>query len=329
MSTIGFLDFAPSIHHTRIVRFLSQTYQIKSYFLTHNLDRFDTRNLDALLIGELDKTIHLVENLNLPKIGISWARDIQSLINNLQPSVILGLLELDLIIVDCKFHMENLINFGINPRKIVNFPYGVNLSKYDFYEKAPKHSNLIVYSNRSWEPGYGYETLLEAYQEYAKYSEKIEFRLAGDGSLRLKLMSEYQTLFKSGKLVILGNISEDNNIEELKKSDLYISASEYDGISVSILESMAIGTPVIVSDIPPNLEIISDGENGLTFNKQKSNDLIFKMSTILNSNQKMSEFAYRSRKIIEARANWTENMELFSNKIAFMINNRFNVFNRD
>ncbi len=329
MNTIGFLDFAPSIHHTRIVHFLSQTYQIESYFLTHNLDKFETRNLDALLIGELDKTIHLVKNLNLPKIGISWARDIQGLMNNLQPSVIQGLLELDLLIVDCKYHMQNLINFGINPRKILIFPYGVNLSKYNFYKKAHKHSNLIVYSNRSWEPGYGYETLLEAYQEYAKYSEKVEFRLAGDGSLRHKLMSKYQALFKSGKLAILGNISEDNNIEELKKSDLYISASEYDGISVSILESMAIGTPVIVSDIAPNLEIISDGQNGLTFNKQKSNDLIFKMSKMLNSDQKMSEFAHRSRKIVEAKANWTENMKLFSDKIAFMIDNKFDVFNRD
>jgi glycosyltransferase involved in cell wall biosynthesis len=320
MDTIGFLDFSPSIHHTRIANFLNQSYQIESYFITHDIDKIETRNLDALLIGELDKTIHLVEDLNLPKIGISWARDIQRLLNQPKPSIIQGLLKLDLVIVDCEYHKKNLINFGISPNKILNFPFGVNLSKYNFSEKARKHTNYIVYSNRSWEPGYGYETLLEAYKEYANYSEKIEFRLAGDGSLRIKLMDKYKSLFNSGKLVILGNISEDENIEELKKSDLYISASEYDGISVSILESMAIGTPVIVSDIPPNLEIISDGKNGLIFNKQKSSDLFFKMNIILNSNQKMSEFANRSRKIIEAKANWTENMKILSDKIAYILN---------
>jgi hypothetical protein len=41
---------------------------------------------------------------------------------------------------------------------------------------------------------------------------------------------------------------------------------------------------------------------------------------ILNSNQKMSEFANRSRKIIEAKANWTENMKILSDKIAYILN---------
>jgi glycosyltransferase involved in cell wall biosynthesis len=319
MHTIGFIDLAPSIHHTRISNFLSKDFIVESIFISLGLSDINTYNLDAVLIGEIDKTVNLVKELNLPKIGISWSRDIQRLSNQPANSIIQDLLKLDLILVDCNYHMQNLIRLGIQSNRMLKFPYGVNLSRYDFLEKPYKNSDFVVYSNRSWEPGYGYETLLEAIERYADYSRTVRFRVAGDGSLRIGLLKKYKSLLNSGQLVFLGNISEDDNIEELKKSDLFISASEYDGISVSILESMAIGTPVIVSDIPPNLEIISNGQNGLFFCSQKSDDLFLKIKDILGSNQKRSQFAIKSRRLVETNANWTVNMNTFKDKILTLL----------
>src|SRR5262249_17274065 len=39
-------------------------------------------------------------------------------------------------------------------------------------------------------------------------------------------------------------------------------ASEFEGMSNSIMEAMAAGVPVVATDIPPNRELVVDGETG-------------------------------------------------------------------
>lgn len=44
--------------------------------------------------------------------------------------------------------------------------------------------------------------------------------------------------------------------------DLFWIASDFEGQSNSIMEAMAAGLPVIATDIPPNRELVVDGETG-------------------------------------------------------------------
>ena len=48
-------------------------------------------------------------------------------------------------------------------------------------------------------------------------------------------------------------------------ADLYISASHSDGSSVSLMEALASGLPVLVSDIPGNVEWVEPGRQGWLF----------------------------------------------------------------
>ena len=53
--------------------------------------------------------------------------------------------------------------------------------------------------------------------------------------------------------------------EHLQQSDIFILPSRAEGHSNALLEAMACGLPVIVSDIPANLDVIENKRNGLTF----------------------------------------------------------------
>jgi glycosyltransferase involved in cell wall biosynthesis len=320
MYSIKFIDFSPSIHHERFSSFLRKYFLIQSHYTSQDLSELKFDSADILLIGEIDKTLAIIEEVALPKIGISWARDIERILERPVPSTIQRLHELDLILVDCNHHNQNLVSLGVNPEQIINFPFGVNLEKYIFSSKPSKKSNFSIFSNRSWEENYGHEILLEAFAEFSNYSDRVTLRIAGEGSLKGRLLDKYKSLVNSGALIPLGKVSEEKNIEELKNCDLYISASKFDGTSVSILESMAIGTPVIVSDIPPNHEIITNGYNGLMFQAENSKDLAVKIREIFNSPINRVKFANRSREIIENRANWTENMNTFTSRILTLLN---------
>ncbi len=55
--------------------------------------------------------------------------------------------------------------------------------------------------------------------------------------------------------------------------DLYVSASEAEGMSNAVLEAMASGLPVVASDIPGHRELVRPGENGFLFRPGSVRDL--------------------------------------------------------
>ena len=52
-----------------------------------------------------------------------------------------------------------------------------------------------------------------------------------------------------------------NVYEYLKASDYYISASDIEGLANTILESMSVGLPMLLSDIPSHNEILMGLKN--------------------------------------------------------------------
>ena len=62
---------------------------------------------------------------------------------------------------------------------------------------------------------------------------------------------------------LLGAISESAHREQLARAHIFALASENEGISVAIMEAMAMQTPVVVTDVGGNSELIVNGQNGI------------------------------------------------------------------
>jgi glycosyltransferase involved in cell wall biosynthesis len=71
----------------------------------------------------------------------------------------------------------------------------------------------------------------------------------------------------------------------LRSSDAYVSASEHDGWSVSILESLAVGTPVIVSNIDPNKDLLDSGIHGVLFENRDPVSLCTKIEQLIKESR--------------------------------------------
>lgn len=96
----------------------------------------------------------------------------------------------------------------------------------------------------------------------------------------------------------LNNIKNENIImpgfttrvyDYLKASDYYISASDVEGLANTILESMSVGLPMLLSDIPSHQEVLSNIKNvqtGYIINHKNPQDIIEKVGKIINLDSK-------------------------------------------
>lgn len=99
-------------------------------------------------------------------------------------------------------------------------------------------------------------TVLEAFRQSISRDGKLVFM--GKGNLRpaVEEMTEKSGLQEHVHLT--GMIDRDDVFRNFAQADVFVSASYGEGLPVAVLEAMASGCPVILSDIPPHREIAED-----------------------------------------------------------------------
>ena len=88
-----------------------------------------------------------------------------------------------------------------------------------------------------------------------KENPGCELTLVGTGGEEESLRALAGRLGIADRVRFTGGISRDEVFRQLKQHDLYVSASEYEGLPVSVLEAMWCGIPCAVSDIRSHREI--------------------------------------------------------------------------
>lgn len=96
-------------------------------------------------------------------------------------------------------------------------------------------------------------TVLDATYQYNDQDTKLTF--LGEGSLRPVLMQKVERLGLQQQVQLTGMVARDKVFEYFTSADLFVSASWGEGLPVAVMEAMACGRPVVLSDIPPHREI--------------------------------------------------------------------------
>ena len=100
---------------------------------------------------------------------------------------------------------------------------------------------------------------------FSKLSEDLNVKLIflGDGPLEEDLLKMTKQLNQSHRIFFKGAVK--NVREYLIASDFYVSASQSEGMSNSLLEAMSLGIPAITSNVSGVNEIVFDNQNGFVF----------------------------------------------------------------
>lgn len=221
------------------------------------------------------------------------------------------------LVGDCQPVREAAITHGMNPEKIVTFPWGVNLKHFSTTSHAveqllfPTQANkpFVVLSTRAWEPIYGVDVLAKGFCLAASNIPELRMVMLGNGSLAGRLRSIFESEHLLERVIFPGQVQQASLPRYYRSSDLYISASHSDGTSISLLEAMACGRPALVSDIPGNRAWVEPGVQGWWFADGNPSSLADGIIKAYNQRQRLSEMGQAARQLAEDRADWSKNFK--------------------
>lgn len=227
----------------------------------------------------------------------------------------------DAFVGDCDTIRQLAVAYGMPDERIVTFPWGVDLGHFSAAsppDRLPGQGKVFrLLSTRGWEPIYGVDLIARAFARVAELHPQLQLVMLGNGSMAGDLrkilapfglnLLEQDAAGASRRVLFPGQIGYTELPRTYRSADLYISASHSDGTSISLLEAMACGLPVLVSDIPGNREWVTPGLNGWLFPDGDPEALAQAILHALDHREGLAEMGQNARKIAEQRADWRKN----------------------
>lgn len=171
---------------------------------------------------------------------------------------------------------------------------GLELDKYQYRPPADQVASVFCAARLS--PEKGLEFLIHAVKALRDQGHELELRLAGDGPRREELARLADELKLSDRVHFLGFLGEDEIIRELQDCDLFVLPSFVEGLPVSAMEAMAIGVPVIATNIAGTSELVEDGITGLLVRPSDSDALTDAIARMITDYDFRLKIAARGRK---------------------------------
>ena len=160
---------------------------------------------------------------------------------------------------------------GLNIKKIEIIPNGVSLRAFMGKPKERKGNNLIMVSR--FHSSKDHLTVVRAMEKLPK---NYTLTFVGEGETQEAVKREVLMLNLNDRVQFLGY---SNSIPALlKRSDIAIQSSNFEGFGLSALEAMAAGTPIVASDVEGLANVV--GDSGLLFKLGDVNDLVKKIMSL-------------------------------------------------
>lgn len=111
-------------------------------------------------------------------------------------------------------------------------------------------------------PWKGMPGLIDAMTTVQEEFPDATLLIAGDGPDRDALERFSHARLKKGGL-LLGPLPHPDTLALIRDADIFVLNSTYEGLSHLLIEALALGKPIIATNVGGNPELIEDGKNGL------------------------------------------------------------------
>lgn len=171
--------------------------------------------------------------------------------------------QLDYIIcISRKIYAKYLHRYGISANKLLYRPNPIAIPAQINREKTDNGTLRVGFAARLRKEQKRAHFLPELIQESLKKAGNVEFDIAGEGECLDLIQAYVLGAHLESQVHIWGWIPPDQMTEFWQKEDIYLNISDYEGMSLAMLEAMVCGAVPVVTDVSGVRDLIEDGKNG-------------------------------------------------------------------
>jgi glycosyltransferase involved in cell wall biosynthesis len=275
-----------------------------------------------IIAGPLGQAVSSIpKDINLPIIGMSHAYDVNypqedmNIKSNIQ--------RCSMIITDCMTIKDKIINDFSFMGHTAILPYGCD---YAFFSqtKLTFESKLKILVTRNWTDIHRNILILETLARLSKKGLDFHCDFVGSGPMLGAGKNYARKNLKQTQYTFHGARTQEEIAKLMATNWIYISASESDGTSVSLLESMSAGLICLASSFPSNLEWINHGETGFIFKNGDINDMEIQLSEIAQlPRSSLVKISSQSKQRVSVSGNWETNKAILLRTISTFLNENY------
>lgn len=210
--------------------------------------------------------------------------------------------KIDYIITPSEFYRNKFIEDGINPNKIQAIHNSIEMNDYNVETQDDGYA--LYFGRLSKEKG-----ILNLINAFAKCN-KGNLYIAGEGPEKENIEKIIKENNLEDRVKLLGFLNKEQMTDVTRKCKFVVVPSIwYENCPYSVLETLAIGKPIIGSNMGGIPELIIDNENGFIYNTVE--ELTEKMNTLFEDKDLVKQFSKESKEL--AKQNYDR--EVYYNKL--------------
>ncbi|WAL61144.1 glycosyltransferase [Thermocoleostomius sinensis] len=212
----------------------------------------------------------------------------------------------DFFLANCEFFRQKAIQLGCDPDRILVHFSGLDVHKFTFKPRylQPAEPIRLATTGRLVEKK-GIEYVIRAIAQRIEQYPNLEYTIIGDGPLRHSLEHLIQALNLSTVVKLVGWKNEQEIIEILDQTHLFIAPSitadtgDQDAPINVLKEAMAMGLPVVSTYHGGIPELVEDGVSGLLVPERDVNALAETLGYLVEHPDRWAAMGQAGRRYVE------------------------------
>jgi len=212
----------------------------------------------------------------------------------------------DIVTTISKDLRNKVISLGIEPSKVINIYNGINLKKFEGFNKKKSRKKLSLPSDKKIIifvgliiPVKGVKYLISAAPAIIEKNKNTLFLFVGDGTERKHIESMAKNLGIYNFMRFEGMKSPEEIPLWMSTADVLVLPSLSEGKGIVVLEAMSAGLPVVASNVGGIPESVENGKTGFLIPPKNSKMIGEKINLLLNNDKLRHNMAEIARKMVK------------------------------
>jgi len=221
-------------------------------------------------------------------------------------------LSADVVICVSEYEKSLIEASGVGVKHFEVVPNGVDTIRFKLDKRSPNElegNPTVLYVGRLGAHK-GIDTLIEAAPLVLEKIPEAKFVIAGPGN---SSEFEVQSSALKDEIKFLGEVSEEEKIALMQRASVFVLPSRSEAFGITVIEAMAAGCPVVVSDLPALTEIVKHKRTGLVFPVNDEKLLASQIIKLLSNQDLGQQLSSNAREKVSEKYDWERIVDRLEN----------------